>query len=127
AMPDRFRGPYRANDPDAGRKYAQHIAAAIEKLGSLPRLYQAPGADVQWKKERGVAAFICEGILSCGGQVVLPPGYLQGAYRIVRGAGGVCICDEVQTGFGRVGSHFWAFETQGVVPDIVTLGKPIGN
>ncbi|HLJ46872.1 MAG TPA: aminotransferase class III-fold pyridoxal phosphate-dependent enzyme [Bryobacteraceae bacterium] len=73
------------------------------------------------------AAFICESILSCAGQVVLPPGYLRRAYEVTRGLGGVCIADEVQTGFGRVGSHFWAFETQGVVPDIVTMGKPIGN
>jgi 4-aminobutyrate aminotransferase-like enzyme len=66
-------------------------------------------------------------VLSCGGQIVLPPGYLTEAYRHVRVAGGVCIADEVQVGFGRVGSHMWAFETQGVVPDIVTMGKPIGN
>jgi 4-aminobutyrate aminotransferase-like enzyme len=58
---------------------------------------------------------------------VLPENYLKEVYRHVRDAGGVCIADEVQTGFGRAGSHFWAFETQGVVPDIVTLGKPIGN
>ena len=56
-----------------------------------------------------------------------PDGYLVAAYAAVREAGGVCIADEVQVGFGRVGSHFWAFEPQGVVPDIVTLGKPIGN
>ena len=61
------------------------------------------------------------------GQIVLPPGYLAEAYRHVRGAGGVCIADEVQTGFGRLGTHRWGFETQGVVPDIVVLGKPIGN
>jgi 4-aminobutyrate aminotransferase-like enzyme len=66
-------------------------------------------------------------VLSCGGQIVLPPGYLAEAYRHVRDAGGVCIADEVQVGFGRVGSHFWAFETQEVVPDIVTMGKPMGN
>jgi 4-aminobutyrate aminotransferase-like enzyme/Ser/Thr protein kinase RdoA (MazF antagonist) len=111
-MPDVYRGPYKAGDPDAGAKYARHIGTAIDKIH---------------ERDRGVAAFICEGILSCGGQVVLPPGYLAEAYRIVRHAGGVCIADEVQTGFGRVGTHFWAFETQGVVPDIVTLGKPIGN
>lgn len=63
----------------------------------------------------------------CGGQIVLPDGYLGAAYTHAHAAGAVCIADEVQTGFGRVGSHFWAFETQGVVPDIVTLGKPIGN
>src|SRR5204863_7913220 len=63
----------------------------------------------------------------CGGQIILPPGYLKAAYRAVRAAGGVCVADEVQTGFGRAGTHFWMFETQDVVPDIVTLGKPIGN
>ena len=66
-------------------------------------------------------------MLGCGGQVVLPDNYLREAFKYVRAAGGVCIVDEVQVGFGRVGSHFWAFETQKVVPDIVTLGKPIGN
>ncbi len=72
-------------------------------------------------------AFLCESILSCGGQIVLPPGYLAAGYRAVREAGGVCIADEVQVGLGRTGDHFWAFELQGVVPDIVTIGKPIGN
>jgi 4-aminobutyrate aminotransferase-like enzyme len=65
--------------------------------------------------------------LGCGGQIVLPDAYLAEAYRHVRAAGGICIADEVQVGFGRAGSHMWGFETQGVVPDIVTLGKPIGN
>ena len=78
-------------------------------------------------EQREIAAFICESMLSCAGQIILPPNYLSEAYRYVRGAGGVCIADEVQVGFGRVGSHFWGFETQGVVPDIVTMGKPIGN
>jgi len=66
---------------------------------------------------------------SCGGQVILPPGYLRSVYKYVRDAGGVCIADEVQVGFGRVGKHYWAFQLQGedVVPDIVTLGKPMGN
>ena len=59
--------------------------------------------------------------------MVFPDGYLEAAFAAVRKAGGLCIVDEVQTGFGRVGTHFWAHETQGVVPDIVTLGKPIGN
>ena len=74
-----------------------------------------------------IAGFICESLLSCGGQVVLPPGYLQHVYSFVRDRGGVCIADEVQVGLGRVGSHFWGFETQCVVPDIVTVGKPFGN
>lgn len=73
------------------------------------------------------AAFFAEPILGCAGQVVPPPGYLAEAFAHVRAAGGVCVADEVQTGFGRVGAHFWAFELAGVVPDIVTLGKPIGN
>jgi 4-aminobutyrate aminotransferase-like enzyme len=59
--------------------------------------------------------------------VPLPKGYLAEAYRHVRAAGGVCIADEVQVGLGRIGSHWWAFESQGVVPDIVTMGKPLGN
>jgi 4-aminobutyrate aminotransferase-like enzyme len=68
-----------------------------------------------------------ESLIGCGGQVIPADGFLTAASNIVRAAGGVTIADEVQVGFGRVGTHFWAFETQGVVPDIVTLGKPIGN
>jgi 4-aminobutyrate aminotransferase-like enzyme/Ser/Thr protein kinase RdoA (MazF antagonist) len=73
------------------------------------------------------AAFIAESILSCGGQIVPPSGYLEAAYAHARRAGALCIADEVQTGFGRVGSHMWSFELQGVIPDIVTMGKPMGN
>jgi len=126
-MPDVYRGRFGPGDPQAGPKYAAHLSTLIGHIGALPPHYQSPNADVRWQPQRGLAGFICEGILSCGGQIVLPPGYLREAYRIARGAGGVCIADEVQTGFGRVGSHFWAFETQGVVPDIVTMGKPMGN
>ena len=75
----------------------------------------------------GVAAFFAEPIQSCGGQVVFPHGYLEAAFAHVRAAGGLCVVDEVQTGFGRVGDAFWGFELHGVVPDVVTLGKPIGN
>jgi 4-aminobutyrate aminotransferase-like enzyme len=111
-MPDVFRGPYRRDDPGAGIKYAQHVASAIQRI-------RAGG--------REVSAFICESMPGCGGQIVFPPGYLEAAFQQVRQAGGVCIVDEVQTGLGRVGSHFWAFQTQGVTPDVVTLGKPLGN
>lgn len=111
-IPDTYRGLYRGKDPDAGKKYADHLTEAIERIH---------------RRGRGVAAFICESILSCGGQIVLPDAYLQEAYQKVRAAGGLCIADEVQVGFGRVGSHFWGFELQGVVPDIVTMGKPMGN
>jgi ethanolamine-phosphate phospho-lyase len=112
SVPDTYRGVYKANDPDAGKKYATEIRDVILKL------------KVEGKS---VAAFFCESIQGCGGQIPLPPNYLQEAYRYVREAGGVCVADEVQVGFGRSGTHFWAFETQGVVPDIVTLGKPIAN
>ncbi|CAL5214479.1 unnamed protein product [Lathyrus oleraceus] len=74
-----------------------------------------------------VAGFIAETIQGVGGAVELVPGYLKHVYQIVRKAGGVCIADEVQTGFGRTGSHYWGFETQGVIPDIVTMAKGIGN
>src|SRR5205085_8796537 len=70
---------------------------------------------------------IAETLPSVGGQIVFPPDYLAEVYRHVRAAGGVCIADEVQVGFGRLGTHFWGFETQNAVPDIVVLGKPIGN
>ena len=109
---DPYRGPYKHDDPGAGEKYAAHVAAIIEEL-------QAKG--------RSPAGFIAESLPSVGGQIVFPPGYLAEVYRAVRAAGGLCIADEVQTGFGRVGSHFWGFGMQGVVPDIVVLGKPIGN
>ncbi len=111
-MPDVYRGPHRADDPAAGVRYAREVSRAIERT-------EASG--------RHVAAFICESLLGCGGQIVLPDGYLERAYAAVRAAGGVAIADEVQVGFGRVGTSFWGFDTQGVVPDIVTLGKPIGN
>ncbi len=111
-MPDTYRGPYRADDPLAGARYAAEVARAIERAES---------------DGREVAAFICESLPGCGGQIVLPDGYLAGAYAAARAAGGVAIADDVQVGFGRVGTHAWGFETQGVTPDIVTLGKPIGN
>jgi 4-aminobutyrate aminotransferase-like enzyme len=74
-----------------------------------------------------LCGFIAESMPSVAGQIVLPTDYLKESYEAVRGAGGVCIADEVQTGYGRIGTHFWAFEHYGVVPDIVVLGKPIGN
>lgn len=110
--PDTYRGLYRSPDREAGRRYAASVSEAVARITS------GGGR---------VGAFIAESILSCGGQIVLPPGYLAGAYDAVREAGGVCIADEVQVGLGRAGTHFWAFEAQGVVPDIVTMGKPLGN
>ncbi len=111
-MPDGFRGAHRGFDARAAEFYARSVAEKIETI-------QARGMQL--------AAFFAEGIMGCGGQMPLPDGYLKRAYALVREAGGLCVADEVQTGFGRVGSHFWAFELGGVVPDIVTMGKPIAN
>jgi 4-aminobutyrate aminotransferase-like enzyme len=79
------------------------------------------------KSPDGIAGFIGESLLGCGGQILLPPGYLKGTYEQIRKFGGICIADEVQVGFGRIGSHFWGFQVHGVVPDIITMGKPMGN
>ena len=83
--------------------------------------------EIVQKLEAPLCGFIAESMPSVAGQIILPDGYLNKVYEVVRGAGGVCIADEVQTGFGRIGTHFYAFEKYGVVPDIVVLGKPIGN
>ena len=74
-----------------------------------------------------IAALMIETMLSCAGQVPLPAGYLSSVAERVRTAGGLYIADEVQVGFGRVGSNMWAFKEHGVVPDMVVLGKPMGN
>jgi 4-aminobutyrate aminotransferase-like enzyme/Ser/Thr protein kinase RdoA (MazF antagonist) len=109
-MPDPYRGRYRGME--SGAAYAGEVGYLLDQLA---------------QQGHGVAAFIAESLLGCGGQIVLPDGYLAAVYEQVRAAGGLCIADEVQVGFGRVGTHFWGFETQDVVPDIVTMGKPIGN
>lgn len=111
-LPDDYRGLYRRGESDLGAKYARPIAEILNRA-------QEEG--------RRIAAFMAETLPSVAGQIVLPPGYLAEAYKHVRAAGGVCIADEVQVGFGRLGTHFWGFESQKVVPDIVVLGKPIGN
>lgn len=94
--------------PQAAETDAKQVSGAIDSTEKL-------------------CGFIAESMPSVAGQIVLPQGYLNQVYELVRGAGGVCIADEVQTGYGRIGTHFWAFESYGVVPDIVVLGKPIGN
>ena len=111
-IPDVYRGPHKADDHRAGEKYAVPVAAIVDRL-------HAQGT--------GVAAYIAESCPSVAGQIMLPSGYLDAVYRYVREAGGVCIADEVQTAYGRIGTHFYGFEQQDVVPDIVVLGKPIGN
>jgi alanine-glyoxylate transaminase/(R)-3-amino-2-methylpropionate-pyruvate transaminase len=109
-MPDTYRGPYGKDDPEAGRKYAEDVRSLI-----------------QFGTSGQVAGFLAESIQGVGGAVVFPDGYLRHAYGHVRAASGLCIADEVQSGFGRTGTQFWGFETQGVVPDIVTMAKGIGN
>ncbi|MHA1666063.1 MAG: aminotransferase class III-fold pyridoxal phosphate-dependent enzyme [Candidatus Thorarchaeota archaeon] len=111
-MPDPFRGDHKRSDSNAGKKYAEDVQKAIQEIET---------------QNKGVCAFICEPLMGCGGQIIFPDGYLKESFKQVREAGGVCIADEVQIGFGRIGTHFWGFETQDVIPDIVTLGKPIGN
>lgn len=111
-MPDRYRGPFGYQHPDAGVAYARAADAIVERLAA---------------RGRTPALLMVESLLGCGGQIELPPGYLAALYERVRAAGGLCLADEVQVGFGRVGTHFWGFQTHDVVPDIVTMGKPMGN
>jgi alanine-glyoxylate transaminase/(R)-3-amino-2-methylpropionate-pyruvate transaminase len=108
--PDPYRGAWGRQDPDAGRKYAADVKSVID--------YATPGV---------IAGYIAESIQGVGGTVVYPDGYLGHAYEHARAAGGLCIADEVQTGFGRTGQHYWGFQLQGVVPDIVTMAKGIGG
>ncbi|MEM6725481.1 MAG: aminotransferase class III-fold pyridoxal phosphate-dependent enzyme, partial [Bacteroidota bacterium] len=111
-LPDVFRGKHRSSEENPGEQYAQYLAEALQTFQ---------------KEGKGTAAFIIESILSCGGQIDLPEGYLKKCFEIARSHGVYCIVDEVQVGFGRVGPAFWGFALHGVTPDIVTLGKPIGN
>lgn len=111
-IPDAYRAPVDWPAEEIAKRFAENVA---DKIAEMAGSGHAP------------AFFIAESIPSVAGQVFLPEGYLDQVYAMVRAAGGICIADEVQVGFGRVGSHWWAFETQGVTPDIVTMGKPIGN
>jgi 4-aminobutyrate aminotransferase-like enzyme len=110
--PDGYRGQFRRSDP----RYAARYAACIDDaVASLATRGFAP------------AAFYFDPVLSSNGIMIPPPGYLSAVFDKIRAAGGLCVADEVQSGFGRTGNHFWGFETDDVIPDIVTLGKPIGN
>ncbi len=109
---DVYRGRFKEDDPQAGSRYAAAVGEILERMRRIGR---AP------------AGFIAESCPSVGGQIFFPDGYLKEVYRLIRDAGGICIADEVQTGYGRIGTGFYAFEPQGVEPDMVILGKPIGN
>jgi 4-aminobutyrate aminotransferase-like enzyme/Ser/Thr protein kinase RdoA (MazF antagonist) len=108
-MPDGYRGKYKGDNTTTGMAYGDEVGRVISEAN-------AP-----------LAGFITESLMGCGGQIIPPAGYLKRAFQHVRAVGGLCIIDEVQVGFARVGSHFWAFERQNVVPDMVVMGKPIGN
>ncbi len=110
--PDLYRGTYQYGDKAAGKKYAASVEEILQKLDD---------------QKTPAAAFICETLLGVGGQIPLPEGYLKSTYEFIRSHGGVCIADEVQVGFGRVGEKFWGFELQDAKPDIVVMGKPMGN
>jgi 4-aminobutyrate aminotransferase-like enzyme/Ser/Thr protein kinase RdoA (MazF antagonist) len=109
---DDYRGRYQRGEPELGKKYAAHVGEILRRC-----------------KDEGhpAGAFMAETLPSVAGQIVFPPSYLAEAYAHARAAGAVCIADEVQVGFGRLGTHLWGFETQRVVPDIAVFGKPIGN
>lgn len=109
-LPDSFRGKYRGKN--TGKLYAKEVEKQIKIIQD---------------KGRNVAAFIIEPVISCGGQIELPDGFLEKSYKSVRAAGGLCISDEVQVCCGRLGKSFWGFQLHDVIPDIVTIGKPLGN
>ncbi|XP_076020917.1 5-phosphohydroxy-L-lysine phospho-lyase [Genypterus blacodes] len=113
-IPDTYRGLYKEDHPDPAQAYADTVKDVIEEVH---------------KKDHKVCAFFAESLPSVGGQLILPEGYSPKVAEYVHSAGGVFVADEIQTGFGRVGSHFWAFQLQGegFCPDIVTMGKPMGN
>ena len=110
--PNPLRGSFRYGEPDLGVKYAASVDKAIEVLQ---------------RRGHKPAMFLCDAIFDSNGAFTAPPGYFPAAYQKVRAAGGLCVADEVQSGLCRLGDHVWGFEDSGVVPDIVTMGKPIGD
>jgi 4-aminobutyrate aminotransferase-like enzyme len=129
AAPDVYRGRYRG--PDAAERYAGEVAAALDRARGESQAGQSQAGQSQAGQsqagQRAAGLFFAEAILGCAGQVDPPSGFLPAAYRLARDAGAVVVADEVQIGFGRVGSHWWGFAAHGAQPDIVSLGKPIGN
>ena len=111
-MPDGIRGRWRYSDKSWVKKYIQQVQNLIDEI---------------YVNNKRLSCFIVESILGCGGQIILPPSYLKEVFKLIRKRNALCIIDEVQTGFGRVGNNFWAFEEHDLIPDIVTLGKPMGN
>lgn len=110
--PNGFRGSFRYGEPGLGPKYASKVDDAVAKLQS---------------RGHGTAMFMTCNIFDSNGALVAPEGYLRDSYAKVRAAGGLCVADEVQSGLCRLGDHVWGFEDSDVIPDIVTMGKPIGD
>ena len=110
SRPDPYRGKYTGQN--CFKEYLVELDNVLNKIKI---------------KNKGVASFIVEPIMGCGGQIIFPSGFLSKAFKLVRENGGICIADEVQIGFGRMGSHYWGFETENVIPDIITVGKSMGN
>ena len=108
---DPYRGQFKGDTPETAAQYASQVKNVADQVAA----------------KRGLAGFIVESCPSVGGQIIHPQGYLAAAFDHIRAAGGLCIADEVQTGYGRIGTDFYAFLAQNVIPDIVVLGKPIGN
>ena len=109
-MPDSFRGKYRGSD--TGIKYANELKKILNEIKS---------------NVGKPATFIAESVMGCGGQIIPPKAFFKKAYQMIKNSSGICIADEVQIGFGRLGQNFWGFEFQNIKPDIITLGKSIGN
>jgi 4-aminobutyrate aminotransferase-like enzyme len=110
SAPNTFRGRFRG--PGSGPDYALEVRELVERIAA---------------EGRPPAAFICEPVFGNAGGVMLPEGYLADVYATVREFGGLCVADEVQVGYGRLGHHWWAFEMHGVTPDIITVAKAMGN
>ena len=110
-MPDPIRGKWTYNENNWSQKYISDAINQIRKINQNTK----------------ISCLFVESILGCGGQIILPPNYLKQVFKEIKKNNGLCIVDEVQTGFGRIGNHFWSFQEHKVTPDIVTLGKPMGN
>jgi 4-aminobutyrate aminotransferase-like enzyme len=110
--PCSYRGPYGGSDSHVALQTAGQLETAIERLEA--RGYRP-------------ALFICDTAFSSNGVLTPAPEYLREAYRRIRAAGGLAVADEVQAGLFRLGDHYWGFQDSGVVPDIVTMGKPLGD
>lgn len=110
SSPNSYRGEFRG--PDSASDYVNKVTAILEAIDA---------------KGEGIAGFISEAVYGNAGGISLPQRYLEQVYALVRARGGLCIADEIQVGYGRLGHYFWGFEQQGVVPDIITVAKGMGN